>query len=101
MGKNSQATWLDVAGHAWLLSAEASMVVPLRLFRLVRGGEAGCREARLMVAEKVEAHGKLAKKLKRGDFGTGAANVTDGVVQFYLGYVRGNRQRLTGRKTGG
>lgn len=87
-------SWLEVIGDCWLLGAESAMVVPLRLTRLATGGKGACAEARLMVSEKIEAHGKLAKALAGGELGSGAKAITGGVVSHYLGYVRGNRERL-------
>lgn len=68
--------------------------MPLRLARLAGGGEAAAREAKLMVAEKVDAHRGLVAAWQSGDLGHGAAELADGAVQHYLGYVRANRKRL-------
>lgn len=92
--KTTCATWLDVAADCWLLGAESSLVVPLRLARLARGGGGALAEARLMVSEKIEAHGALLRDLARGRHGPGAAGVAGGVVTHYLKRVRANRKRL-------
>ena len=47
--KRGFGQWLGVAADCWLLGAEASLVVPLRLARLARGGAAAKAEARLMI----------------------------------------------------
>lgn len=87
--------WLSIAADCWWLGAESAMVIPLRLTRLARGGKGACAEARLMVTEKIEAHGRLASALAGGELGTGAQAIAGGVVSHYLGYVRGNRVRLS------
>ena len=86
--------WLSIAADCWWLGAESAMVIPLRLGRLALGGKGACAEAKLMVTEKIEAHGKLARALAGGEMGTGAKAITGGVVSHYLYYVRGNRVRL-------
>ncbi len=92
--KRESGGWLGVAADCWLLGAEASLVVPLRLARLARGGPAARAEVQLMVSEKVEAHGALLRDLAAGRMGRGAAEVTGGVVTHYLKRVRANRRRL-------
>lgn len=87
---------LGVTADCWLLGAEASLVVPLRLARLARGGAAAKAEARLMVAEKVEAHGALLRDLGQGRLGRSPVTVTAGAVRHYLVRVRANRIRLMG-----
>ena len=72
------------------------MVVPLRLARLARGGAPARAEARLMVSEKVEAHGALLRALLAGRLGWTPRAITAGALGHYLGYVRANRVRLAG-----
>ena len=67
--KRTLGQYLGLATDCWLLGAEASLVLPLRLARLARGGAAAKAEARLMVSEKVEAHGALLRDLGRGRLG--------------------------------
>lgn len=85
---------LRLTANTWLLGLESSAVVPLRLLRLARLGGPAAREARLMVSEKIEAHGALLRALSRGELGGGAVEMADGAVRHYLGYVRANRERL-------
>ena len=89
-------TGLGAAADCWLLGAEASLVVPLRLARLARGGAAAKAEARLMVSEKIEAHGALLRDFRQGRLGTDMAGITAGAVRHYLVAVRANRKRLMG-----
>ena len=86
--------WLEIAADCWLLGAEASLVVPLRLARLARGGKPACAEAHRMVSEKVEAHSKLVVALASGEHGHKPETVAAGAVRHYLDYIRANRVRL-------
>ena len=99
--KTACGTWLDVAADCWLLGAESTLVVPLRLARLARGGGAAVDEAKLMVSEKIDAHGALLRDLAHGRHGPGAAAIAGGVVAHYLERVRANRKRLLAGGTGG
>ncbi len=92
--KTGCGKWLDVAADCWLLAAESTLVVPLRLARLARCGGAAVDEAKLMISEKIEAHGALLRDLAQGRHGPGAAAVAGGVVTHYLERVRANRKRL-------
>ena len=85
---------LRLLGSSWALGAEAAFVVPLRLARLVRGGKGAAEEARLMVEEKLEAHGALWDAWQSGELGRGVLAQSEGTVKHYLGYVRANRKRL-------
>ena len=87
---------LGVAADCWLLGVEASLVVPLRLARLARGGAAAKAEARLMVSEKIEAHGALLRDLGQEKLGKGLGEIPGGAVRHYLVRVRANRKRLMG-----
>lgn len=80
--------------HSWALSAEAAVVVPLRLARLARGGKGAADEARLMLEEKLKAHGALWAAWRSGELGQGALAQSEGAVKHYLGYLRANRRRL-------
>lgn len=92
--KQAIGKWLGLAADCWLLGAESALVVPLRLARLARGGAGANAEARLMVSEKVEAHGTMLRDLARGKLGKSAPDVASGVVRHYLARVRANRKRL-------
>ena len=94
--KQAVAKWLGVAADAWLLGAEASLVVPLRLVRLARGGAGARAEASLMVSEKIEAHGALLRDLAAGRLGKCAPDLASGFTRHYLVRVRANRRRLMG-----
>ena len=88
--------YLGVVADCWQLGVEASVVVPLRLAKLARGGAEAKAEARLMVAEKIEAHGALLRDIGQGRLGRSPVTVTAGAVKHYLVRVRANRKRLMG-----
>ncbi len=81
--------------NCWLIAAEASVVLPLRVARIARGGDKSSHEVRLMIEEKVAAQITLAEALASRRFGKRKSDVACGVTAHYLGYVRANRRRLT------
>ena len=93
------ANLFSLIANSWLLGAEATVVVPLRLARLARGGKPAAREAARMVSEKAEALATLHTVWQRGDLGHGPVELAEGTVKHYLGYVRANRKRLLGKTT--
>ncbi len=68
---------------------DAAWVIPLRLARIAAGGEAGLRESRLMVDEKLAATAAAMATLARG--GSPAT-----VARQVRRTVRANRKRLSG-----
>lgn len=89
--------WLRLAANTWQLGAEASMVVPLRLARIVRGDRVGRSEARRMVAEKIEAHAALLRAWKSSGLGASAPAIAGNIVSHCLAHVRANGKRLSRR----
>ncbi len=94
--KRTLGQLVGTATDYWLLGAETSLVVPLRLVKLARGGATAKTEAKLMVSEKIEAHGALLRDLAEGRLGRNPVRVTAGAVRHYLVRVRSNRKRLMG-----
>ncbi len=90
--------WSNAALDCWLIAAEASLVVPLRVAKIARGGDAGRDEMRRMVAEKVEAQITIAGAMATGQLGSSTGEIVSRVSGFYLHHVRENRRRLTRRK---
>jgi len=86
--------WSQIALDSWMLGAEACLVIGLRGARLMGGGAEACREARLMVSEKVEAGRELGTALFSGGMGATPKAVVGNTVAFYLDGVRANRRRL-------
>jgi len=92
--------WLGLVLDTWRLSAEATLVVPLRLARLARGGPQASREAQRMVAEKIAANRTLVRQIAAGAHGKRPDKVASGAMKFYLKRVRANRRRLIRDLTG-
>lgn len=88
------AGWVEFLSASCQLGFEASLVIPLRLARLAAGGEPAAREARLMIDEKVEAHGTVFGAIRAGTYGSGAGEIANGAARHYLDCVRANRKRL-------
>lgn len=87
--------WFAIGMDAWMLGAEAAMVIGLRSVTLAMGGAQARHEARRMVAEKVEAGAVLGMALATGKLGTDAESVTRGTVSHLRKKVRANRKRLS------
>ena len=87
--------WFRVGFEAWNIGLEASSVVALRTIKILAGGPAGQAEARLMVAEKIDAGSKLRTQALGGKLGTSPASVTVRTLLYYGKKVRANRRRLT------
>lgn len=80
-----------------MLGAEACLVIGLRGARLLGGGAEACREARLMVTEKIDASREFGIALGSGEMGTTPKALVGNSVAFYLAGVRANRRRLLKR----
>lgn len=87
--------WFRAGLDAWLLGAESSAVIALRLARLAAGGSASVREATLMVTEKIEAGLELQASLVGGALGLTPLSGTQKTVRHYRRKVAANRKRLT------
>lgn len=96
MTERQRGDWLSIGMDAWMLGAEAAMVIGLRSATFAMGGAKARREARRMVAEKVEASAALGMALATGQLGTDAKSVTRGAVTHLRKKVRANRKRLSG-----
>ena len=70
-----------------MLALEANNVIALRLMKLMRGGRAAKREARLMVSEKIAAALEASASLMTGASG-------HDVVRRYRKHVAANAKRL-------
>ena len=76
------------ASDLMAIAFDAAWVIPLRLARIAAGGEAGLRESRLMIDEKVAAATAAAVTLAGG--GSPAT-----VARQVRRTVRANRKRLS------
>ena len=97
LARTKDRSWTEIAFDSWQLGAEAWLVVGLRSARLLAGGEEACREARLMVSEKVDSSHLLAAALLGGELGTTPKAVCGNTVAHYLAGVRASRKRLSRR----
>lgn len=88
-------SWLSVGWNAWSLGIEASSVIGLRLAKIAAGGEAGEREARRMVAEKIDAGLELQALALTGGLGWSPSTGAARTIAHYRRKVRANRQRLS------
>ncbi len=97
MTRPSGKAWLAIGMDAWLLGAEASMVMTLRGMKLARGGTAAWRETQRMVAEKSAANLAFTIAFASGRLGTSPEAIAKGTLAHYRKHVRANRRRLAGR----
>jgi hypothetical protein len=78
------------------LTLESQQVIALRMAKLAMGGSAGDREAKLMIAEKIDAFrqaGFAASSLALA--GHGAPAIATEVIRSYRKRVRSNAKRLS------
>lgn len=97
MTRKKSQDWPQIVFDSWMLGAEACLVIGLRGARLMSGGPEACREARLMVTEKLDAGRALSTALLSGEMGTTPRALAATTVSFYLAGVRANRRRLLKR----
>ncbi len=87
--------WFRAGMDFWSLGLESSAVIGLRIAKISAGGDAGSKEAMLMVAEKMQSTADLAADLMTGRLGATPLSGTTGVVRHYRRKVAANRRRLT------
>lgn len=87
--------WLSIGMDAWMLGAEASMVIALRSAKLAMGGNAAWVESQRMVAEKSAAHLELGVALAAGKLGSKPGTIASSTLAHYRKHVTANRRRLT------
>ena len=97
MYSETYADWWRASSDAWLLTLEASTVIGMRLATMATGGKVADAEARLMVAEKVQAGWELQTALVTGRLGRTPLAGASATVRHYRGKVAANRRRLGGR----
>src|SRR5688572_21139313 len=97
MKETQRGDWFSIGMDAWMLGAEAAMVIGLRSVTFAMGGAQAKREARRMVAEKVEASAALGVALATGKLGSSPKSVTRRTVSHLRKKVRANRRRLARR----
>ena len=91
MAKNP---WARLMFDTWSLGLETSAVVTSRAMKLARGGEGAEREARRMVAEKIEAALSLQTLALTGGLGITPQSAARKSLAHYRRRVHANRRRL-------
>ena len=94
MTRKKSPNWFDIGMDAWMLGAEANMVVAMRLGTMAMGGPAAAREAERMLSEKVAANMKLGMDIATGKHGSTPEQVMSGSLKHYSRSVTANRKRL-------
>ena len=87
---NSQRVTLDPISFG----ADVASVMALRVIRIAAGGQAGRKEARLMVTEKMAALAHVQFSLASGAYGYTLQSMAQGAGDHYARAVRSNRKRL-------
>ncbi|WP_267350587.1 hypothetical protein [Sphingomonas sp. GM_Shp_2] len=93
--RKAYGAWMKAGFDMWMLGAEASTVMALRMTRIAVGGSAGAEEAELMVTEKVRAAIELQTRLMNGGLGATALSGTQATLKYYRRKVAANNRRLT------
>lgn len=88
------SSWMTLAFDSWRLGVESSAVIAMRMARMSAGGEAAATEARLMVAEKMEAMAQLQMRALTGTLGATPERQARATVAHYRKAVGKNRRRL-------
>lgn len=86
--------WTKAGLDMWTLYAESAVVMSLRATRIMAGGNAGLREAELMVTEKIQAAIELQAGIAGGTLGTTPLGATKVLVEHFRRKVAANRRRL-------
>lgn len=94
MNDKQYGTWMRAGIDAWSLGVESSMVMGLRMAKFASGGDPLGREARMMVAEKMESLVELQTALMSGRLGVTPLAQANGMMRHYKRKVSANRRRL-------
>ncbi len=92
--KIKNPNWFDIGMDAWVLAAESSIVIGMRMGSLALGGPAAAREAERMLSEKVAANIALGFDLISGKLGTSPEAILSRSIAHYSKSVVANRERL-------
>lgn len=85
---------MTLAFDSWCLGIESSTVIAMRMARLSTGDAAAAAEARLMIAEKIEAMAALQIRAWTGTLGSAPEHQARATVAHYRKAVGKNRRRL-------
>ncbi len=89
----SYDAWMRTGFDFWMLGAEASIVMTMRMARLASGGTDANAEAKLMVNEKIRAMIELQTKMMAGSLGSTPLSDTRGALKHYRSKVSANNKR--------
>ena len=92
--KTKSPNWFGIGMDAWVLAAEANMVIAMRMGQMAMGGPAAAREAERMVSEKIVANMALGLDIATGKHGLSPEKIMSGSVKHYSRKVTANRKRL-------
>ncbi len=95
MNSKAFTAWTRAGLDAWALGADASAVIALRLAKAASGNDGDGEEARLMIAEKMQAAWEMQLGLLTGRFGATPLARTQKTIRHYRRKVVANRQRLS------
>ena len=95
MNKTPEMTWPELMWSGWMLSAEMSLVIGMRMMRLMAGGRLAEREATRMVTEKMIAGMTLWPALMTGQASQSAEAMTKAALDHFRKPVSANRRRLS------
>lgn len=95
MNSKAFTAWTRAGLDAWALGADSSAVIALRLAKAVSGNDGDAKEARLMIAEKMQAAWEMQLALLTGRFGATPLAKTQKTIRHYRRKVVANRQRLS------
>lgn len=90
----SSPDWFGVGMDAWMLGAEANIVIAMRMGAMAMGGPKAAAEAQRMVSEKVAASMALGMDIATGRHGSSPETIISGSIAHYSRKVRSNRRRL-------
>lgn len=88
------SNWFGIGMDAWMLGAEANMVIAMRMGAMAMGGPKAAAEAERMVSEKVAASMALGLDIATGKHGSSPESVISGSIKHYSRSVTANRKRL-------
>ncbi|UVO53657.1 hypothetical protein [Sphingomonas sp. SUN039] len=88
------AIWIGIGFDALKLGMDANSVIGLRLAKIATGGVAGTEEARLMVAEKMQAAAQLQTAFLTGRLGITPVAVAQTTLRYCSKMVVANQRRL-------
>lgn len=88
-------SWVRVGFNAWMLAVEASLVVPLRAMRMLRGGGEARAEAHRAMSEMRQATAALPSSVETALDSVKEPAVATKAIKHQRTKVRATRRRLS------